>query len=208
MNRSGPRRQEYERRPGRIMNMKLISGILGSLDPTVWILSSSHGDAAGALVATFVSNASIVPDLPRVLVGLARQHATHDLVVGSSVFCLHLIEEPQIEWVWRFGLASGRDEDQLAGVDWRRGATGAPLLEAAPAALECRVETTLNSGDRTIFLAEVVEAHGRSDVTGLRLDDVLARADDEILGRLRASMARDRDIDAAAIRAFRAAMGR
>ena len=72
-----------------------VAGIIARLlspgrnNPTGFILTTVLG-IAGAFLATFVGQASLVPELPRVLVGLARQHHTWGLVEDSGAFALHL----------------------------------------------------------------------------------------------------------------------
>src|SRR5438105_2344098 len=122
-----------------------IIDILRLLDREIWLVTASHAGQRGGLIATFVSQASIVPELPRMLVGIAKQHHTHGLIEASRAFTLHLLDESHLEWVWRFGLQTGHAGDKFA-----------ELPELAPVAwLKCRVETSMDSGDRTIYLAEV-----------------------------------------------------
>ena len=58
--------------------------------------------------------------------------------------------------MWRFGLRSGRDADKLAGLSMTTATTGSPILTDALGWLDCRVEARLDTGDRTVYLAEVV----------------------------------------------------
>src|SRR5437764_11333902 len=108
------------------------------LDPPLWLVTAQAGARRGGLIATFVNEASIVPDLPRMVVGLARQHLTWELVEASSAFALHLLRADQVDLVYRFGLCSGREVDKLAGLRHHTGATGSPLLEDALGWLDCR----------------------------------------------------------------------
>jgi flavin reductase (DIM6/NTAB) family NADH-FMN oxidoreductase RutF len=71
---------------------------------------------------------------------------------------MHLIDETQIDLVWRFGLKSGRDIDKFAGLVFRTGVSGSPLLPQALAWFDCQVEARMDSGDRTVYLAAVVDA--------------------------------------------------
>ena len=91
------------------------------------------------------------------LLGVAKQHHTWSLIEASGAFALHLLGEEQLDLVWRFGLETGHEVDKLAGLNWQPGITGSPLLENAIGYLDCRVETKLDTGDRTIYLAEVVQ---------------------------------------------------
>lgn len=177
--------------------------VLALLDPPLWIVTAADGDRRGGLVATNVAGASIVPDLPRIAVGLARQHHTWGLVEASGALTLHLLTAEAIDLVWRFGLTSGRDADKLAGVAWTPGPTGSPVLAGALAWLACRVEARFDTGDRTLFLCEVVAAGGDLDGKPITVGGMLARATAEQKAELKRLYDRDAAIDAAAIRAWR-----
>jgi flavin reductase (DIM6/NTAB) family NADH-FMN oxidoreductase RutF len=173
------------------------------LDREVWIVTARAGARVGGLVATFVSQASIAPQMPRVLIGLARQHLTRELVESSGAFALHLVAEEQLDWVWRFGLGSGRDLDKLQGLANRAYTTGSPILFEAPGWLDCRVESRLEIGDRTVYLGEVVEARNTSEALPLTLKRLLQIAPAEKLREMKQQLTRDGLADAAAIRAWR-----
>ena len=81
------------------------ASLFARTDRQLWLLTAAAGGRRGGLIATFVGQASIVPDLPRVVVGIARQHHTHELVEASSAFALHLLGEEHLDRVWRFGFA-------------------------------------------------------------------------------------------------------
>ena len=62
------------------MTIASLSAVFRATDRELWLLTSQAGDRRGGLIATCVAEASIVPDMPRVLVCLARHHATSALV--------------------------------------------------------------------------------------------------------------------------------
>jgi flavin reductase (DIM6/NTAB) family NADH-FMN oxidoreductase RutF len=181
--------------------------LLEGVDRELWIVTARLGERKGGLVATFVSAASIAPEFPRVVVGLAKQHATWELVERSSAFALHLIDEAHVDWVWRFGLQSGRDSDKLAGLAWREGASGSPLLDEALGWLDCRVEARMDTGDRTIYLAEVLAARGSSRVPALTVLRALQLATPEQRQELKQQRSADARIDGERIRAWRRQKG-
>lgn len=196
--------------------MQSICSVFEQLNPAVWVVTAAAGDRRGGLVATFVNPASLcplppavdaepgaMPDLPRVVLGVARQHHTWGLIEASNAFALHLIGEEHLEWVWRFGLCSGRDVDKLAGLASERAATGSPLLSDAFGWLDCRVESRLDTGDRTVYLAAVVQGRWRGRGALLTVRRLLELTPAERLGELKEQLARDAAVDAAAIRAWR-----
>jgi flavin reductase (DIM6/NTAB) family NADH-FMN oxidoreductase RutF len=185
------------------MDVTATTTLFAWIDREVWLLTAAAGERRGGLVATFVSEASIVPDLPRVVVGLARTHYTWELVEASGAFALHLLPEEQIDLVWQFGLDSGRHRDKLAGVATTTGSTGSPLLACAIGWLDCRVETRLDIGDRTLYVAEVVEGRVSNFTPPLTTRRLMERAPTPRLTEMQRQRHQDSLRDAQAILAWR-----
>lgn len=185
------------------MNESAASELFRRLNREVWVLTSAHGTERGGLVATFVNSASIVPEIPRVVAGVAKAHHTWSLIEESGAFALHLLDEAHLDWAWRFGLQSGRDFDKLAGLAWREGLSGSPILDDAPGWLDCRVEARLDTGDRTVYLANVLDAKPIGSQPILTLARMLEHASSEQKAKLRAQMERQGAIDSLAIKAWR-----
>jgi flavin reductase (DIM6/NTAB) family NADH-FMN oxidoreductase RutF len=178
--------------------MQDITNILRLIDREIWLVTAAHEERRAGLVATFVNEASIVPAAPRMLVGIAKQHHTYGIIETSRAFTLHLLDESNLDWVWRFGLHSGHTTDKFAGL---------PELTGTLAWMKCRVETSLDTGDRAIYLAEVLEGRLEKPTTPLTLKRLLQVALPERLRELRNGMMRDAAIDAAAIREWRERRG-
>lgn len=186
------------------MSVEEAQAVFRQPDPAVWLVTSRAGSRRGGLVATFVSQASIVPALPRVLIGLSARHHTRELVEEGGVFALHLLGEEHVPWVWKFGLESGRDVDKLEGLPAKDGATGCPILEGVPGWLDCRVETRLETGGHTVYLGEVVDASvAEADRRPLTIHRLLELAPTDKVDRLRGLIERDSAREAEAIEAWR-----
>jgi len=185
------------------MKIADITQIFALPDRELWLVTSAADSRRGGFIATFVSQASIVPEMPRVIVGVSRQHYTWELIEASNSFAAHLLGEDNLSWVWRFGLHSGRDIDKLSGVASRLGETGSPILADAACWLDCRVESRLDTGDRTVYLARVVAGELRRAFVPLTVKRLSQIAPAEQLQRLDERMARDIAVDADAIQAWR-----
>ena len=153
--------------------------VLEELWSPIAVLTAAHGGRANGLVTSTGVTASLLPESPRVSVVLARSSLTRELVLGSGAFALHLLPaEPvgrSLEVFRRLGFASGRDVDKLAGIPWHAGETGAPVLEEALGYVEARVAATLDGGDVTVMLADVVAGGGLREGGYLTIDDVRGR---------------------------------
>jgi flavin reductase (DIM6/NTAB) family NADH-FMN oxidoreductase RutF len=185
------------------MSLDAFRDIFDKLDRELWLITARAGKRRSGLIATYVSRASLVPSLPRVTVGLAKHHFTHELIQASGAFCMHLLGENQIDWVWRFGLQSGRDVHKLQGLETRDAASGSPILTPALAWVACRVETQLETGDRTIFLAEVLDANLVGDAKPLTMKRLIELAPPEKLRQLSQAMEHDIKLDRDTILAWR-----
>ena len=174
--------------------------------PEIWLVTSAHGRSAGGLIATFVMKASLVAELPRVAIGIAKHHYTWELIDRSRAFCLHLLADDNVELVTRFGLQSGRSTDKFDGLPYRTNLTGSPILDAGVGWLDCRMEADLDIGDRTIFVGEVV-AGEVSSRTALTVDRLMALLSQAELKSLADAVARDSATDAEAIRDWRTTLG-
>jgi flavin reductase (DIM6/NTAB) family NADH-FMN oxidoreductase RutF len=157
------------------------------------------------LVATFVSNASLVQEHPRLAIGIARHHQTWALIDRSRSFAAHLVDEAACDLIWRFGLSSGRVTDKFADLEWRRGQTGSPIISTALAWLECTVEADLDIGDRTIYVGAAVDGGVHRQAAPLRSERVVALASAEQRRQMDEDRRRDEQLDAAAMLAWRAA---
>jgi flavin reductase (DIM6/NTAB) family NADH-FMN oxidoreductase RutF len=187
------------------MGLAQVAQVLDSLDPVLWAVTAAAGSRRAGLIATNVSPASIVAQTPRLLVSIARHHHTWDVIQTAGAFAVHLFTEERLDWVWRLGLASGHAGDKLGGFVTRPGPLGSPLLAGALAWLECRVEARLDTGDRTVNLAAVVDGALAGPGDPLSVKRMLALAPERELAQMQRLLERDAEIDRAAILAWRQA---
>lgn len=177
------------------------------VDRELWVLTAQDGSRRGGLVVTTVCSASIAREFPRLTVNLARQHFTWELVEASGAFTAHLLGRDQLPWLAHFGLQTGRETDKLAGYDVERTATGSPRLRDALGWLDCRVEDRLDTGDRTVYLAEIVAGGLTRSEPPLTLHQAISLVDSQVRQALRAHLQRDAQVDAHAIAQWRSNRG-
>ncbi len=180
-----------------------IEEALQLLDPVLLAVTSQDKNGRGGLIATFVSNASIVPDCPRLMVGIAHQHHTWTLIENSNRCALHLLGRKQLEWVWKLGTSSGRQTDKLADFKTAQWVTGAPILSEAIAAFDCKVEARFETGDRTVYLLEVLEARKMKSETAMKFSDLWKIADHKQRSLMKTLLEADQQIDRTAIQQWR-----
>ena len=186
------------------MTLENAFSILNYADRVLWLITAQHQERRGGLIATFVQTASIVPQLPRVVVGIAKHHHTWTLIEQSNRFAMHLLRERNIELVWRFGMQSGFAADKFSGLTTQTSPSGCPLIEDTLVAMECVVEKKMTGGDRSIYLAAVTYSQGEVSEAPLTDKRMLQRATPEQRQLLDLQQRHDAAIDAEAIQKWRA----
>ncbi len=169
------------------MDQASIAAVLGKLDDEVFVLTAADGSRRNGQIVSWVLPASIVPQVPRVLVGVGRLTYTRELIEGSRRFALNLLGEDQWRWVPHFGFRSGRDEDKFATVPFGSGMTGSPLLPGIVGYLECKVKSVLDAGAHLFYLADIIAGQLLSDREPLRvrqLPEVLPQEEIATMRRL------------------------
>ncbi len=115
---------------------------------------------------------------PLVAVGVKTDSQIHDIIKTAGNFALNVLGNGQQGTAYSFFKPAERDGQKISGEPFRAGSTGAPVLENTPAFVECRLVTTVEEGDHSIFVGEVVdegvtqEPEGRADEATLLLKDL------------------------------------
>jgi flavin reductase (DIM6/NTAB) family NADH-FMN oxidoreductase RutF len=151
------------------MDQAGIAAVLGKLDAEVFVLTAADGDRRNGQIVCWVMPATIVPQVPRVMVSVGRLTYTRELIEASGRFALNLLGEDQWGWVPHFGFTSGRETDKFAEVPFGRGVTGSPVLAGVVGYLECGVRSVLDGGAHLSYLADVLEGRLVEDREPLRL---------------------------------------
>lgn len=111
--------------------------------------------AGGRQGATVSAMCSVSADPPAVLTCIYGQGRTAAAVAANGVFCVNLLAEAQRPLAEIF---AGRVQSEPFGAGtWNVLATGAPVLDDAVAAFDCRVAQVIEHGTHSIFIGSVVE---------------------------------------------------
>ena len=180
-----------------------IASLLGKLDPELWVVTASNGQQHGGMIATFAVPASIVYTQPRILLGIARHHHTWEIIEQSNQFALHLIPEQRFDWIEHFGAQSGRVVDKFASQKMIFSDNGNPILTEALGWIECRIETRMDTGDRTVYLGEIVDGMLSFNAQPLTVKYLYKHATASLIKTLNQLYVKDGMIDFGNIQAWR-----
>ena len=149
---------------------KMLSKVLRMMPGGVYVVTTHDEHGPHGMTASWVMQVSLEPRL--VAVAVAEGQMTAERIAGSRVFAVNLLPKDRADIAERCFTPAARLGHVPPLADYTTGMTGAPLLNDAIGALECRVGDIVETGDHTLFVGLVVGAHVRSEEAPLTLNDV------------------------------------
>jgi flavin reductase (DIM6/NTAB) family NADH-FMN oxidoreductase RutF len=144
---------------GRIDSRQLRDA-LGRFATGVTVVTTRTPDGKlEGLTANSFSALSLEP--PLVLWSIRRDAPSLDGFAAAGAFVVNVLTVEQVALARRF---STPQADKFAGVAWRAGHCGCPVLAGSLAVFECETERTFDGGDHVIVVGRIVAAEHRDGV--------------------------------------------
>lgn len=124
--------------------------------------------AKGKHNGCIINTAAQVTSSPnRISIAVNKANLTHDMIAETGLFNISVIsEDATFKLFERFGFQSGRDVDKFESmVGFQKAANGINYVtKGTNAYISAKVETTVDLGTHTMFIAEVTDMEVLSDV--------------------------------------------
>ncbi|MEM4590810.1 MAG: flavin reductase family protein [Nitrososphaerota archaeon] len=120
----------------------------------VTIVTTKVGDKIYGMTVSSFTSVSLNP--PLVTIAIDRASNSYSVFRDAQTYIIHILSSEQVELSERFAGRLGVT-DRFAGISWREGLGGVPILDDAPAYIVCRKYGTVEAGDHTLVLCEVLE---------------------------------------------------
>jgi len=119
----------------------------------VYVIGVSDGDRQNAFTAAWVMQVSFNPLL--LAISINPEHYSYQLLQVGGVCTVNVLGRDQYAIAEHFG-RSGKDK--MAGFQWQKGKTGAPILSESLAYFDCQVSHYTDAGDHKIAVCKVIAA--------------------------------------------------
>jgi len=134
--------------------------ILRSLSSPVVAITTRRGGEVNGMIANSAIRASLVPGRQRVANYVFKARLTHDFLVETGRYVMHLLARDQWDVIRDLGFESGRVRQKLRGVEHRLSETWQlPVIEGCVAWMRCEVANVMDAGASTFFMGDVREMH-------------------------------------------------
>ncbi len=116
---------------------------------TIVSLPDADGRPTGVTVSSF-SSLSLDPAL--CLFSLGKTQGSCKLIEQGEHFTINVLASDQAATAWQFAKPSA---DKFAGIDWRPGFNGVPVIAGSLCHFECRKWATYDGGDHIIVVGQI-----------------------------------------------------
>jgi len=149
---------QWVNRDRTIQQMKALDNdldrALGRLSGGLYIITAKQGERSGAMLASWVAQASFQP--LGLTIAVAKDRAIEALMQVGDHFVLNVLEAGNYQHLMKHFLKRfAPGDDRFAGVKTQTASNGAPILTEALAYLECTVATRMECSDHWIVYATV-----------------------------------------------------
>jgi flavorubredoxin/flavin reductase (DIM6/NTAB) family NADH-FMN oxidoreductase RutF len=125
---------------------------IGRLIGSLCVVTTDHGELKGAMLASWVSQATFSP--PGLTVAVAKERAIESLLHKDSPFVLNILPQgQQAAFMKHFLKPFAPGEDRFQNIEIEVAQNGSPILKDSLAYVECRVENRMECGDHWLIYA-------------------------------------------------------
>lgn len=134
--------------------------ILRSLSSPLVAITTRRGDEVNGMISNSAIRASLVPGSQRVASYVFKERLTHEILVETGRYAMHLLARDQWDVIRDLGFESGREREKLRDVEHRLSETWQlPVIEGCVAWMRCEVANVMDAGASTFFMGDVREMH-------------------------------------------------
>jgi flavorubredoxin/flavin reductase (DIM6/NTAB) family NADH-FMN oxidoreductase RutF len=145
-------RQKVRQTQGIDSDVDRTAKAVGRLVGSMCIVTTKKNEVSGAMLASWVSQATFNP--PGLTVAVAKDRAIESLLFKGNSFVLNILPQGKhIPLMKHFLKPFAPGEDRFADVATAEASNGCPILEDALAYVECQVANRLECGDHWLLYA-------------------------------------------------------
>jgi flavin reductase (DIM6/NTAB) family NADH-FMN oxidoreductase RutF len=135
---------------GRPFDTGRFREVMGHFATGVTIITAMEDEGPVGFTCQAFASLSLEP--PLVALAPGKNSTSWPRIAKAGSFCVNVLAEDQEALCRDFAVSGG---DKFAGVGWRIGRNGAPLLDGALAWMECRLEAAHDAGDHELVIGRV-----------------------------------------------------
>ena len=137
------------------MDLNLKKQVLRTFTYGLYAVSCAEEGEVNIFTANWLTQVSFDP--PLIAVSVENVTKSLPMILRSRKFTVNVLRSGARELAAKLGKSALRQPDKLAGIGYDIGANGCPILHDALAWVACSVRHTVEAGDSTLIVADVVD---------------------------------------------------
>lgn len=129
--------------------------VMGQFATGVTVITTQAGGQLFGFTANSYTSVSLEP--PLILFCLHKDSKGCSIFLENGVFAVNILANDQMAVSNGFATRDLSVEGRFQLVEHQPGQTGSPILEGAMGYLDCRLSSSVESGDHVIFIGQVVD---------------------------------------------------
>ncbi|GAC1349373.1 MAG: flavin reductase family protein [Ktedonobacteraceae bacterium] len=121
----------------------------------LYAVSCANEDEINIFTANWLTQVSFEP--PLLAVSIENETKSLPMILRSRIFTVNVLRSGGRELAGKLGKSALKQPDKLAGIGFDIGPNGCPILREALAWVACSLRHTIEAGDSTLVVAEVVD---------------------------------------------------
>ncbi len=151
-----------------MLNEQAKKTLLRKIPHALYVCGVKEGEEINAFTASWITQASFQP--PLLVNGVKGDSGSHAMIKASGVFSLSFLESGQKDLAQNFFKPMHRVGNKFGEIEFYLGETGCPILRDGIGYVECQVVGSIEHGDHTVFVGEVIAAgiHREGEILTLK----------------------------------------
>ena len=140
-----------------MLDEKAKKTMLRKIPHGLYICGVRDGDEMNGFTVSWLMQSSFKP--PLVVNCVKQGTGSHDMIEKTKVFAISFLEDGQKDLAAKFFQPKSRVGNKFQDVEFYEGAeTGCPIIQDSLGYVECKVVGTLDQGDHTVYVGEVISS--------------------------------------------------
>lgn len=118
----------------------------------IYLITIADAEGYNGMIASWVTQCSHEP--PRVALAIRKNRLSHGQILKTKKFCLNVLPRENAKTIGNFKIPDW--QNKFRGARYTLSPSGLPVLDDCIGYLDCRLGQTVDAGDHTLFIGQIV----------------------------------------------------
>ena len=117
----------------------------------IYLITVSSAEGYNGMIASWVTQCSHEP--PLVAMAIRKNRLAHQQILKSGAFCINVLPKESVDLIRQFKIADWKKK--FDSINYKLSSNGLPVLDDCIGYLDFSLESTIDTGDHTLFIGRI-----------------------------------------------------